>query len=90
MFIHCALGPGGAGSPQGGCCAAGSISSWLGKEGPAWLSSLGVLPPVGTVLGAAFPPDKDSDVFRQTDSYTKGTDSPSKSCFFSALLSLGF
>lgn len=58
MFIHCALGPGGAGCPQGGCRAPGSVSSWLGKEGPAWLASLGVLPPAGMVLGAAFPPDR--------------------------------
>lgn len=73
---------------EGAVQQAPSAPGWARRAlpgSPLW----GVLPPAGTVLGAAFPPDKDSDVFRQTDSYTEGTDSPSKSCFFSALLSLG-
>lgn len=88
MFIHCALGPGGAGSPQGGCCAPGSVGSWLGKEGLTWLSSLGSFRLRGWCWGLHFH-WIDSEVFCRTDSYTKGTDPPSQGCFFSALLSLG-
>lgn len=88
MFIHCALGPGAAGCPQGGCCAPGSVSSWLGKEAPAGSPLWGSFHLRGWCWGLHFH-RIDSDVFRRTDSYTKGTDSPSQGCFISALLSLG-
>lgn len=36
VLIHCDLSPEASGLSQGGFWEAGSMSSWLGKVGPAW------------------------------------------------------